>query len=318
MSLRAFGQESKSAREEKEEGEGVMKGREAFLFAAILLLLSVNYARAGTWETLQVPGATSNSVAAGVDGGNIVGWYTDTSWNAHGFLYDGSSSKFLNAFSSPWTQALGISGNNIVGACGLGGFLYNGTNYQILNIPGSPYYGKSATDIDGSNIVGVYSDDSGQQHGFLFNGSSYSTIDPPGSTTTYINGISGNNIVGQYSYSGGVSGFVYNISSGTTTDLSSLGFITIYCIDGDNIIGRAWGPHNVLYNMKTQATTIIDMPGVLDSEPYGISGNKIVGRYLDASYVNHAFVYTIPEPASSLLIGIGAAFLSLRRRCRKP
>jgi len=303
----------------KEEREEVMKGRETFLFAATVMLFSVNYAMAGTWETLQVPGAITNySHATGVDGGNIVGWYQDTSGNGHGFLYDGSSWKILNAFSSPWTQALGISGNNIVGACGLGGFLYNGTNYQILNIPGSTHITKYATDIDGSNIVGNYSDDSGQQHGFLYNGSSYSTIDPPGATMTYINGISGSNIVGQFTNASGFPhGFVYNFSSGTTTDMSGLGFTNVYGIDGSNIIGLGpAGPHSVLYNMTNGEGTILAMPGATGTYASAISGDKIVGDYVDASYIYRPFIYTIPEPASCIIMGIGAALMSLRRRYR--
>lgn len=295
-----------------------MKGRERFLLTAIFLLLSANYAGAGTWETLQVPGAITNgSQATGVDGGNVVGWYRDVSGNDHGFLYDGSSWESLDVPYPTWTVAYGISGSNIVGACGAGGFLYNGTNYQILDIPGSTKYAKYATDIDGSNIIGNYGDDSGQQHGFLYNGSSWSTIDPAGSTMTFLNGISGNNIVGQYSHPGGASGFIYNISSGTTTDLGGLGYLHVLGIDGDNIVGIGpAGPHTVLYNMTNGEGTILAMPGATGTYASAISGDKIVGDYVDASYIYRPFIYTIPEPASCIIMGIGAAFMSLRRRYR--
>ena len=41
---------------------------------------------------------------------------------------------------------------------------------------------------------------------------------------------------------------------------------------------------------------------------YGISGNTIVGEYLDAAGVNHGFsVQFVPEPSTALLLALGAA-----------
>jgi len=44
------------------------------------------------------------------------------------------------------------------------GFIYDGTTYTTLDVPGA--ISTYAWGIDGGNIVGVYSDDSGT-HGFL-------------------------------------------------------------------------------------------------------------------------------------------------------
>jgi hypothetical protein len=50
------------------------------------------------------------------------------------------------------------------------------------------------------------------------------------------------------------------------------------------------------------------MPGASGTCAYGIDGSNIVG-----SYGTHGFVYTIPEPASALLIGAGFFFARSRR-----
>ena len=97
--------------------------------------------------------------------------------------------------------------------------------------------------------------------------------------------------------------------------MSGLGFTNILGIDGDNIIGFGpAGPHSVLYNMTNGAWTALAMPGAIGTTAYAISGDKIVGDYVDASYIYRPFIYTIPEPASCIIMGTGATLLSFRRR----
>jgi hypothetical protein len=52
--------------------------------------------------------------------------------------------------------------------------------------------------INGSNIVGFYTDGYLVSHGFLYNGSTWTTLDMPGAYSTYAFGIDGNHIVGYY------------------------------------------------------------------------------------------------------------------------
>ena len=53
-----------------------------------VVFFSTGYATAGTWTTLDMPGA-SQTYASGIDGSNIVGYYVDAA-SGHGFLYNGS------------------------------------------------------------------------------------------------------------------------------------------------------------------------------------------------------------------------------------
>ena len=77
------------------------------------------------------------------------------------------------------------------------GFLYNVTTYTTLD-------GPSATQtyiwgIDGTNVVGMYTDGTGN-HGFIYNGSVFTTVDNPAGDpgSTVVTGISGDTLVGTY------------------------------------------------------------------------------------------------------------------------
>ena len=126
--------------------------------------------------------------------------------------------------------------------------------------------------ISGNNLVGGYSDDSHNWHAFLYDGTSWITLDKPGATQASAYGVDGSNIVGYYVDNSNPRGFLYD--------------------------GLTW--------------TTLDMPGVNWTEILGIDGNNIVGRYVDASYNWHGILYTIPEPTTLLLLGLGA--IALRRK----
>ena len=122
-----------------------------------------------------------------------------------------------------WTNAQGVSGNNIVGTYGTGGvinhgFLYDGTNWTAINYPGAISTNVHA--VDGQNIVGDYKDSSDHSHGFLYDGANWITIDPPGATANYykgLRGISGGNIVGWYE-GPGTQSFIYDGTTFTFLD----------------------------------------------------------------------------------------------------
>jgi hypothetical protein len=118
--------------------------------------------------TLYVPGAIDTE-AYGIDGGNIVGYYKDGSYNYHGFSYDGTTYTTLDVPGASNTEAYGIDGGNIVGYYYDGsyhGFSYDGTTYTTLDVPGAS--NTEAYGIDGGNIVGYsYVGSEGSYSGFL-------------------------------------------------------------------------------------------------------------------------------------------------------
>ena len=87
-------------------------------------------------------------------------------------------------------------------------------------------------------------------------------------------------------------------------------------IDGSNLVGYyqdAQSPyhyHGFLYN-GTNWTTL-DFPGATATYISGIDGGNLVGMYQNGSG-SHGFIYTIPEPATLLLLGFGLAIAAKRR-----
>lgn len=130
-------------------------------------------------------------------------------------------------------------------------------------------------------IIGSYSTDGIHGHIYHYDGSSWTTIEMPEVEGMNITGISGNYIVG-------------------------------WCPRGNDEIGI----NSFLYDGPTWTT--IDMP----VDPYHqysilaqcVSGNKIAGYYTDYSQECHGFIYTIPEPATLLFLGLGTGLLCVRRR----
>jgi hypothetical protein len=88
------------------------------------------------YTTLNVPGQTGYEIATGVSGTNVVGYYENASRVTQGFLYNGSSYTTLDVPGASYTEANGISGNQIVGLSSLGSFYYNGSSYTILPLIG--------------------------------------------------------------------------------------------------------------------------------------------------------------------------------------
>ena len=62
----------------------------------------------------------------------------------------------------------------------------------------------------------------------------------------------------------------------------------------------------------TMAFSKLGFQGATWTTAYAIDGSNIVGDYEDASGNYHGFVYTIPEPCTLLLLGLGAAMVRLR------
>jgi probable HAF family extracellular repeat protein len=157
------------------------------------------------------------------------------------------------------------------------GFLYSNGTYTTLHDPlatGLTYaYGIS----DAGQIVGSYSDSSGQ-HGFVYSNGTYTTLnDPLNPNSTVLRGI---NSAGQ------IVGYVSNIPTdlgGTTTQgfLYSKGTFTTLLDPASNPVPNTW--------------------------PYGISNNGLITGWTDIAYTGHGFVYNngsythISLPGSSCL-----------------
>ena len=335
----------------------------SLLFAALLLALPTEDALAvsfGSFAPIDFPGAVSGTLVTGVSGGNIVGY----SGGGQGFLYNGSTYTNLSYPNAASTYPRSIDGNNIVGDYktvtttiiqGKGhktttvtvtldhGFRYDGSTYTTLDDPlGAKINGNMqvAYDIDGTNVVGTYTDSAGLSHGYLYNGSAYTTLDNPlGIKGNIAHAISGSNIVGTYTDSAALfHGYLYNGSTYTTLN-APLGIngTSARGIEGTNIVGdyldSAGLRHGYLYD-GSSFTTLDNPLGIKGTYATDISGSTVVGFYYDSANLTHGFsvpfsaaplasfavATVVPEPSTWVLLGIGAISLAaaaVRRRMRK-
>ena len=132
----------------------------------------------------------------------------------------------------------------------------------------------------------------------------------PGATKTIIHAIDGSNLAGMYyDSSGGVHGFLYDGTDWTTIDVPGATITSVWGIDNDNLVGNYLDSDDKLHGYLYDGTDwiTIDAPGASRTCVYGIDGNKLVGDFRAGGF--HGFLYEIPEPATLLLLTLGAIML---------
>jgi uncharacterized membrane protein len=174
--------------------------------------------------------------------------------------------------------------------------------------------------------VGIFNA-GGSTHGFLDRSGTFTTLDFPGSSGTQALGInSTGQIVGTYT-TGGVQG-AFLESGGVFTPLNIPGTLTPTSVLGINDHGDIAG----WYNTAAGATGFLDIGGVFTTIAFpgasqtfvlGLNdADEMVGTYMDAQGVAHAFAATptppasVPEPQSACLMVLGAAVTAWVRRRR--
>jgi hypothetical protein len=278
---------------------------------AVIVLFTTGYVTAGTWATLNMPSMSRTDIL-GVSGSNFVGSYSTRYGDTRGFLYNGSTwttIQYPNTTNK--NEVFDISGNTLVGyyiSDRVHGFTYDGTNWNTIDMPGAGQTYPQA--INGTSIAGYYTDSDYNSHGFLYDGQTWTPLDAPGAWQTEVHAIDGSTLAGWY-ISNGYHGFLYNDTHWTTLDKPGAISTQIVGISGNYIVGNA-DSHGFLYD-GTNWTTL-DMPGANYTVVKGIDGDKVVGLYQSVSgqFIN-GFVYTIPEPATLLLFGLGAVVMRKRK-----
>jgi hypothetical protein len=133
-----------------------------------------------TYTTLDEPNSSDSALdsasydgtlALGISGTDIVGYYVDSGGNDHGFLLSGNTYTTLdNPASSAGTYAAGISGTTVVGYyydsnSVLNGFVLSGTTYTTVDEPAG-VNGTQIMGISDGAIVGDFQDSLGTYNGF--------------------------------------------------------------------------------------------------------------------------------------------------------
>jgi len=286
-------------------------------FFILFLAIAGRPSRATTWITLDDPLAgPGGTFPSGISGHNIVGYYLGQPGGQHGFLFDGTTYTTIDAPApAAFTWATGIDGQNIVGyyavptsptTSSVHGFLLSGSTFTTLDctLPGAvdTYPEK----IDGSKVVGSYTDQGGFYHGFVYDGAAYLSLDDPLATGTRLRGVSGDRIVG----SSDSRGFIYDGSQFQTLahPLAGAQRTVGTGIDGNRVVGY-YDPvppssqrDGFIYDGVSYMTIddpLAGMNGV--TAPADVEGDNIVGSYKDSAGKFHGFLATVPEPSAAFL-----------------
>ena len=249
-----------------------------------------------TFTTIDFPNAISTAARGINDGGQIVGYFSDSS-GTHAFLLSDGIFISIDYPSASSTQGRGInSAGEIVGyftdSVGTHGFFRDtGGNFSpAIDAPGATKFGTFALGINdvSSQIVGDFFVATGQQQGFLDSGGSFTTIDVPGIMhSTAATGINNRSqIIG---YSDMKDGFLDTGGSFETIDVPDSNYTFPFGINGAGQIVGFFGvilcepkkpTHGFLFSGGSFNT--IDVPGATQTCAYGInSTGHIVGLFSD-------------------------------------
>jgi uncharacterized membrane protein len=174
-------------------------------------------------------GMTTEQLLGVNDHDKAVGFWTDGEGNNHGFTYDVGSKSFdevnIKGFASTTAAAINNKGD-IAGFVSNGGadegFIKDGNKVELLKGPKGAVSVMALGINNEKQVVGSYTDGTGQMHGFLFDerSKSYTTIDDPNGVKgptgmTVVNGINDNGqLVGFYlDKAGNTDGMLVQVST---------------------------------------------------------------------------------------------------------
>ena len=242
-----------------------MKQRFHFKTGSAILLCACAAVGESRFAAIDYPNAMSTQAWGINSRGDIVGYYTGSDNNTHGFLLNGGHYSPVDYPGAAVTLVNGINPQgDLVGEFGVTatsphqGFQL-GTDgvYTAFGFPGA-----ATTSLVGINargeVAGRYTLADGSQHTFLLASGRISKIDYPGATSTGPLGISPlGEVVGAYTLNGVVHGFIYSTGSGFTS---------------------------------------VDYPNATYTNSTGRNASgDVVGRYLDAAGVSHGYVLSNGE-----------------------
>ena len=176
---------------------------------------------------------------------------------------------------------------------------------QVIDHPSAGVSGTTVfTGISDGRVVGYWgtpSQGSFRYGGaFVYSGGSFTPLAFPGGTDTRPNGISGANVVGQYTTSSGITrafvydgtnyvGFDYPVAPGTPVGTEAIA-ANAGTVIGSYQAGTSDTIHGFIRS-PAGAFTTLDYPGSIDTALEGISANRIVGDYFDDAIRRRGFVY---------------------------
>jgi len=295
--LAAFGAAQTTSNENRRQGQSLRHSAKKIVANGDFWFLSFDY-----------PGAAATR-ALGINAqGEIVGSFDDAS-ATHGFVFENGSFKAFDVPGSPSTQPKSSnSRGEIVGfyfdaEFNLHGFYSFHEKLKAIDIPFS-----IETRAEGINeagtVSGEYVDQEGNEHGYLLREGSFQTIDVPDTFTTDVWSISNDGwLTGDYSSATTVLAYVRD-ARGKFSTLAYPGAIADSARainDLHEVVGR-WDDASMPLTLpcSTQCHGFfwskgefkdVEFPGAVYTVALGINNHRlIVGRYVDSSSNEHAFI----------------------------
>jgi probable HAF family extracellular repeat protein len=260
-----------------------------------------------TYTTLDPPGF-NNSVTNGInDNDQVVGEFSDSSGNSHGFVWSNGNFTQINGPNGALIVVTAINANGLAtGWYSLGSgtrysFTYNtATSTMTLLNPKTKYHA-SPTAINASGTVLGNTEQRVAKNdyslgGFTVTGAKVKYLTPPGTgANTAFNAINDKGvIVGGYRDSIGLHSFSYDKGVYTTFDPNGSTFDSAYFITKSGVIGGIFNGHG--YVKVGSTITQYDYPGTETVFSYsgtiGVGTNGTVfGAWVDSQAQPHGYVF---------------------------
>jgi uncharacterized membrane protein len=291
--------------------ESVMAFRSTVLSLAVLLLATAPLAmtQAGTYTTIDFPGAIS-TVANGIDtAGDIVGQFTDSSFDLHGFLLSGGVYTQLDVpGASHGTVAYGINDvGQVVGGVfdsTLGMWVYDIQTQTYTMYQYSNGYDTIGTGINNQGtVVGYTVDSSGRTIGLELKGSTFKVVRIPNAFSTQLTAINNSGaIIALATSTSQVKTSYVGQGGGTFKQIIVPGFPTAYAVainDSNVLAGDYYNPDR-LSAFEWQRKGLFKIINEPKNATYanGInSAGQVVGYYVNFSSNGQGFLWTPPADA---------------------
>ena len=273
---------------------------------SVMLAAGVAAASDPKFTTIDFPDAKS-TVAQDINSeGDIVGLYTDSENNMHGFLLANGNFNTIDFPGSTMTHAYGVNSRvDIVGEYrDVGnqwhGFLLHQGLFTSIDFPGATTTSAYGISPKGA-ITGHYIDSTGKPRAYVLSKhGEFTTLDPPFSfSQAWTHGVNSlGDLVGcWWDEAGMMHSLLIRDGEYITNDfpdskmsmnwrINPSGWVVGHYVDTGN------KTHGYLAKGSRKYSTI-DFPGATLTEAHGINASReIVGRYRDASNKIHGFLLT--------------------------
>jgi probable HAF family extracellular repeat protein len=260
-----------------------------------------------TYSTLDPPGYNNSTVNGVNDNDQVVGEFSDTSGNLHGFVWTNGNFTQINGPSGALIIMTAINASGIaagwysVGRGGRVSFTYNTATSAMTLLNLKSKYHASPTAINASGTVLGNTEQRVAKNdyslgGFTITGAKVTYLTPPGTgANTAFNAINDKGIiVGGYRDSIGLHSFSYDKGVYITFDPNGSAFDSAYFITKSGVIGGTFDGHG--YVKVGSTITQYDYPGTQTGVGYtgtigvGTSGT-VFGSWDDSNYLSHGYVF---------------------------